>query len=169
MMTVFAGFMPKEIPKLRSAQYRFNTVVKDSWFDDPLVREIVCAVDKNTHLFGKIFENAKWGTVSSREFSGGVKGLLTIYKDTHEPRAFSSIMFGDNCVPWLGEISFLVDFTLELCHPLGLLGNIPFEAQSYDGSQKLTKAGEIFDYLTEKRLGKRNPGDIEGDFSGYDS
>lgn len=100
---------------------RFNSLclTHSDWFNDPLVEQMVLDIDKTIHIKDFIFDSSVLGGIPPQLLSGGFKGLVLILKDLRGCRVFASRMFGDNCVEWLRKLSFEVDFTLLMCHPLG--------------------------------------------------
>lgn len=135
------------------------------WLNDPVVEEMVLDIDNTKHIKDYIYDSPFIGAIPPQMLSGGVKGLILILKDTGNTcRVFASKMFGDNCVEWLRKLSFQVDFTILMCHPLGwnaayidrtkplgeeFSGPYPICAQTMDGMPLNTTSEVIRYYDTE--------------------
>lgn len=132
----------------------FDAVMDRSWFDDPTVEQMIFDIDKTKHIRGSVFESPMLGDISARELSGGVKGLILIYKLPQGARTFASGAFGDNCVEWLRRLSFMVDYDLCFTYPLRFFGKSEVMAQKYDTIDKNQRdfyiCDEIWDYYIEK-------------------
>lgn len=119
MMTAICSRIPDNL--INFAGPTFKNYLNKEWFEDPLVLRMIEDVDKTPRLSGLIFESPVLGLISPLELSGGVKSLICLYKLPmfQNPGVLRSTMFGDNCSKWLAQLSFLVDFKLLMCHPLG--------------------------------------------------
>jgi hypothetical protein len=87
----------------------FNAIYKESWFEDPLVKQMVEDVDNS-----KVIE-----PTLLRDFSGNVKSLIMLYE---EPSVLINGNFLDeNCARWVEEIGKQVDccMTLTYAMPFG--------------------------------------------------
>lgn len=148
---------------LQSAKREFDLICESEWFEDPFVQEMILDVDNTKWITGRVFESPVLGTISPRELSGGVKGLILAYKlreITGQIEGFSSAIFGDNCIPWLCKISFLQDFYIAFRHALGgdpgveLDYRQPVCAQTADSKDwatwNLKNWGEVIDYYISK-------------------
>lgn len=139
---------------LRCAGQVFDIHFENSWFDDPLVEQMILDIDETTHISGAVFDSPYLGIIPPQFLSHGVKSLIYILK-AKKPLEFifMSGMFGDNCIPWLCKLSEIVDFDLCMAHPLALVsraekGNMPINAQTVDG-QPLKTCGEVFKYYVQ--------------------
>lgn len=136
MMTVYVKNKPP-YPYLRTASAYFDDEVEPDWMTDDFVKAMVQDVDKS-YVFSMmqcVHRNGR--PMTCLGLSGGVKGLIMILKD-EKHRAYSSAIFGGNCVRWLAHLSHLVDFDLYMEHPLefisgGDMGFLPITAQTEDG------------------------------------
>lgn len=111
---------------------------------------MVLDVDRTEIVGFKGAMSPYFGSMSNNDLSGGVKGLIMIYKYPDE-REYSSVIFGDNCVKWLCELSFLVDFTLVLQHAIHFVDDTPVNAVTPDGIT-LPYAKEVGRYYIRNRI-----------------
>ena len=177
MMTVIpiVSHLDYDKPYFAIPDTRFNIAcnVHKEWLNDHTVEEMVLDIDNTKHIRDYVYDSPYIGVISSQMLSGGVKGLILILKDTgNSCRVFASKMFGDNCVEWLRKLSFQVDFTLLMCHPLGwnaayidkskprremFSGPYPICAQTMNGKPLKTTSKVIEYYDTEfDKLWKAN-------------
>lgn len=140
---------------LRCAGQVFDIHFENSWFDDPLVEEMVLDIDKTKHVQGAVFDSPFLGTIPPQNLSRGVKALIYILKTGNAlNQSYRSTMFGDNCIPWICKLSEIVDFSMYLCHPMALhsranKGTLKINAVTEDGLH-LKTCGEVFDYYIEE-------------------
>lgn len=90
---------------LRTVTEYFPLIKEDEWFEDQLVKDMVLDVDQTTLVGTQMAMSPYFGSMPNSDLSGGVKGLIMIYKYPDE-REYSSVIFGDNCVKWLCKLSF---------------------------------------------------------------
>lgn len=165
MMTVIPVVVNWEYTEqyFKMPDIRFNNlcVSHSEWFNDPVVEQMVLDIDRTKHVKDFMFESPILGTIPPQMLSGGFKGLVLILKDvSNNCRVYASTMFGDNCVEWLRRLSFKVDFSLLMCHPLGwnaayvdtskprgemFSGPHPICAQTKDG-KPLNTTSEVIEY-----------------------
>lgn len=122
----------------------FDDCAEPAWFDDPEVGEIIKDIDNTYMVNSRLFYSDELGVISKEDLSGGAKGLILILK-SEKYRCFSSTAFGDNCNIWLARLSFEVDFTIVLNHPLAMWGNYPINAITKEGTL-ITKSDDIVRY-----------------------
>lgn len=152
MLTVFCKAEPENM--LYTANEFFDQLFDNSWFEDPMVKEMVLDIDKTKHIQGAVFESPFLGTIPPQNLSHGVKALIYILKTGNSlNQSYRSTMFGDNCIPWLCKLSQIVDFSMYLCHPMALYsraekGTLPINAITEDGCV-LSTCGEVFKYYAE--------------------
>ena len=92
----------------------FNLNFETEWLKNPLVRQMIKAVDKSEVIGDRVIDSPVFGTMSPMELSGGVKGLiLMIYEPEKE---YYGSAFGDNCAPWILEIAKLHDINIAFEH-----------------------------------------------------
>ena len=97
----------------------------EEWLSDPLVGEMLRDVDKSEYRGGSLIISDVLGPISPRELSGGVKTLISIYK---EPTlVFDATSCGENCAKWLLEIGKREDVTVNLNYPMTFDGLDPIE------------------------------------------
>ena len=121
MMTLMVPDPSKDsCKKVRNPKGRFASVIQHNidWLNDPLIEAMIEDVDSSKHINDYIIHSPVLGYIPPDKLSGGVKGLILVYKDQEIVRTFSSVMFGENCIPWLIKLSYLVDFTLVMDHPM---------------------------------------------------
>ena len=78
-----------------SIESSFIDIVKDGWFEDPLVVKAVMDIDKNTIYYGKgRWESPVLGVIGNDDLSGGVKTIIAAcFLDSYFPLPW----LGDNC------------------------------------------------------------------------
>lgn len=90
----------------------FNAVFERAWFQNPLVREMVRAVDKSEVLDGGVTDSPFLGLLSPRELSTGVKTLILMR--FHPEQEYYATACGDNCGPWMLRIGERQDVHIAL-------------------------------------------------------
>lgn len=139
-----------------SAGKIFDLHMKREWFDDPVVKQMIRDIDNTEHIRGSLFESPVLGDISAKELSGGVKGLILVYKCFAIPRVFASYIWGDNCCEWLRKLSFMVDFSFYFAHPIAFFLREPIMAQRYTTLDWKTRdfemCNEVYDYYIDYRL-----------------
>ena len=98
---------------------------EQEWLSDPLVMQMIEDVDKSVYRSGELIESTILGPISPRDLSGGVKTLISIYKEPD--RIFDATSCGNNCARWLIEIGNRIDVTINLKYPMTFEGLEPFE------------------------------------------
>ena len=91
------------------------------WLSDPLVQEMMKDIDKSEYKGGYLIESKALGPISPETLSGGLKTLISIYKEPD--KIFDATSCGDNCAKWLVEIGKKQDITVNLSY-LMLFDNI---------------------------------------------
>lgn len=144
---------------LGSATRHFDIVFQTEWFLDSEVQQMVKDVDKTEWVAGRYFESPILGPISPYELSGGVKGLILVSQyvpENRRPVAYSSGIWGDNCVEWLCKLSFTHDFYLVFTHPFGcdpiVSRKWPLCAQKYDATDWNTPCFHTWDDVWYYRL-----------------
>lgn len=97
------------------------------WLSDPLVNEMLKDVDKSEYKGGELIYSDVLGPISPRDLSGGVKTLISIFKEP--TKIFDATSCGNNCAKWLLEIGKREDVTVNLRYPMRFTGLQPFEIQ----------------------------------------
>ena len=96
---------------------------EEKWFEDPLVVEMMKDIDKSEYRGGALIYSDILGPISPRELSGGLKTLISIYK---EPSLiFDATSCGENCAKWLLKIGDRIDVTILLSYPMIFKGFEP--------------------------------------------
>lgn len=139
MMTVRLTWPPQE-GFILSAKKRFNRIYQKDWFNSELAEAMVKDVDNTEHIHDATFESPVLGTIPAQMLSGGVKGLLMILNQD-KIHTYSSVIFGDNCIPWLCKLSYTRDFTLFLEHSMAFSWdpNAKVNAQTLEGKPLATE------------------------------
>ena len=98
---------------------------EEKWFEDPLVADMMKDIDKSEYRGGALIYSDVLGPISPRELSGGLKTLISIYK---EPSIiFDATSCGENCARWLLEIGKRIDVTILLSYPMTFAGLEPVQ------------------------------------------
>lgn len=83
------------------------------WFDDDIVKQMVLDVDKTVVKSQYCMESPVLGQIPPDMLSGGVKGLILLYKD---PDYYTDIsIFGENCQGWLSWLFQHKDIKCSCC------------------------------------------------------
>ncbi len=90
----------------------FDAVYERAWFEDPLVREMVRAVDQSEVLDGGVIDSPFLGLISPRELSTGVKTLILMRFQPEQE--YYATACGDNCGPWMLRIGEMQDVHIAL-------------------------------------------------------
>lgn len=87
----------------------------NEWLNDDRVNALIKSIDdsKVLNVNGRNFiESSMLGVILPKEMSTGVKCLILALKDDEEDRFFKSSSMGDNCFPYLFDISRTKDIKL---------------------------------------------------------
>ena len=95
------------------------------WFEDPLVCNMLNAVDKSEYVGGYLIQSEILGPISPKDLSGGVKTLISILK--RPDLVFDATSCGPNCAKWLLEIGKQEDVLIMLEYFMPFDGYAPFE------------------------------------------
>lgn len=108
-------------PIIFSSKFVFDIEINQhrEWLNNPISEKIVRDIDQTEHVKDFMYNSPVLEVMPPQLLSGGAKGLILIANNYNPTIAYSSKIFGDNCVEWLRQLSFLVDFKLLMCHPLG--------------------------------------------------
>lgn len=87
-----------------------------SWLSDALVGQMLSAVDRTEYRGGELLYSDVLGPISPRDLSGGVKTLISIYKEPS--KMFDATSCGANCAKWLLAIGEREDVTVNLNYPM---------------------------------------------------
>lgn len=94
------------------------------WLSDPLCAQMLMDVDNSKYVGGELIESDVLGPISPRELSGGVKTLISIYKNPD--MVFDATSCGPNCAKWLLEIGKAEDVVVNLRYPMVFESDEPF-------------------------------------------
>ncbi len=95
------------------------------WFDDPMVADMIKDVDKSHYEGGELIVSDVLGPIAPKDLSGGVKTLISIYKNPQ--LVFNATSCGSNCAKWLLEIGEKEDVTVVLEYLMQFEDLEPFE------------------------------------------
>lgn len=87
----------------------------NEWLNDKDVKALIKSIDDSEviNINGRNFiDSPMLGTILPKEMSTGVKNLILALKDDEEDRFFKSSLMGDNCLPFLFDISRSKDIKL---------------------------------------------------------
>lgn len=81
----------------------------NKWFSDPIVQQMIMDIDKTKVILynnAVLFASSILGGIQATDLSGGVKGLILMYKlEKLSSYFFKSSSFGHNCFPWIFQIA----------------------------------------------------------------
>ena len=101
----------------------FDNTYQSDWLEDEFADKVIRTVDKSRAVSGNAIDSPFLGVISPEKLSGGTKTLLLIFNCPG--MIFNASTCGDNCVPFLLEISREKDVTVYLEHPMNF-GTEPF-------------------------------------------
>lgn len=129
---------------VRNADSFFSTTFKKDWLNNEFVRKMILDIDKTKVVQDRCLESPILGMISPLELSSGVKELICIY-NIPEPYIYKGSIMGDNCFPWLFEITKTKDVHMFLNYCPELPLNMELNAIFTD-SCKLVTTEEEFVY-----------------------
>jgi hypothetical protein len=91
-----------------------GSVVRRTWFDDSVVKQMILDVDKTVCHSAFNMESPMLGGINYNQLSTGVKNLILAYKLDNPVIDLS--LCGDNCSKWIIEISKQKDIIADLYH-----------------------------------------------------
>ena len=92
----------------------FDDLFEKSWFQDPLIREIMDKVDNIDRVNGSALHNRITGdTHAPQRLSTGCKTTILVYKF---PKVIFRARMGDNCTPFIEKIASRQDVILHSCY-----------------------------------------------------
>lgn len=96
----------------------FDLQFENEWLSTEFARTIVKGIDKSELLYPRVIESPVLGTISPRELSGAVKGLLLMaYDNEYDNKYFCGEQFGDNVLPYLLMLGNTKDIYVTTNHP----------------------------------------------------
>ncbi len=112
MLNVWFGKMPEAI--YDTSMY-FKNTYKDSWLNQPLVKEMIMDVDRSVVLNPQTIESPVLGQIPPEKLSGGVKTLILLAQERTE-NIFNASTCGDNCAKWILKIAEKKKLVINLRH-----------------------------------------------------
>lgn len=122
MLRIYFGTLEEQIK--RPDTYLDNTF-KDEWFIDPFVQEICKGIDHTIVHSAYQMENPIFGPINVRMLSMGCKNTILAYETD---RVIPATHMGDNCAPFVWEISKHKDLTITLEHIMDFSSIEDFQA-----------------------------------------
>lgn len=144
MMKMILGELPDSISKPGLV---FDYNYEPDWITDPWVVKMIESIDEGSKVIsGHVIESPVLGTIPPAMLAGGIKNLILV-KFYDENKTWLSTKFGDNCIPWLCDLSFVVDFEMYPRHPMrwAMYGELPVNAQGMAG-EPLKTCDEVWVY-----------------------
>ena len=89
---------------------------EQSWFDDPNIVQIACAIDKLKHEWADFFTSETFGRCSGKNLSGGAKTVIVGYLGLCD-KEMPFCWMGENCyrllalIPESVDVTFAVNYT----------------------------------------------------------
>lgn len=87
---------------ITSPSVYFDNMYEMDWFNDEIVKQMVRDIDKS-ELNGVAVLSPVLGSISVESLSGGVKGLILMYK--LDDYVSDLISYGSNCEDWILRLS----------------------------------------------------------------
>lgn len=116
MVKVYFELPEEEI--ISTSKY-FNNSYTDDWLDEWAER-VIREIDRSELVSDGLVISPVLGPITIREISGGAKALITMNSD--ESVISNANSCGDNCAPFLAELSRKKDFSVFLAYPMNLRG-----------------------------------------------
>lgn len=120
-----------------------------TWFQDPLVRDMLLDIDKSRYITGSIIESDVLGPIPPLSLSGGLKTVILIYE--RPDIIFDATSCGPNCAKWILEIGRRKDITVNLRYYMPMDGLAPFEIEIVNANRIVTTEEDFaltsLDYL----------------------
>lgn len=145
----FPGYNTGDL--LYTSKSRFNAFHEKGWLNDPVCEQMVRDIDKTEHINDYVYDSPCLGRIGPERLSGGVKGLMLIYKDLEGCRNYALNIWGDNCAEWLLHLSRIRDFTLVIYNRTVWPYGLECDVQTQEG-QIITNSTDLNRYLTAKAL-----------------
>ncbi len=103
--------------------FKYN--YEQEWLAEDFVKRMIYDIDKSLYISGEYIESDVLGPISPRDLSGGVKTLISIYKNPE--LVFDATSCGGNCAKWLVEMSKEQDYTINLNYLMRFKDMEPFD------------------------------------------
>lgn len=92
--------------------FRFHK--KPEWFNDPLVLQIIKAIDHDEHVSGEVFLNYAGKAITADQIAGGTKALILLLM-CDRINVFGT-KCGDKCAEWMLQIAERKDVYVTFHH-----------------------------------------------------
>ncbi len=103
--------------------FKFN--YETDWLEDEFIQSMILDVDKSRYIAGEYIESEVLGPIAPVALSGGLKTLISIYKNPD--LIFDATSCGENCAKWIVEIGKREDVTINLKYLMKFKEFEPFE------------------------------------------
>lgn len=112
---------------VHSASLIFDAEYEPEWLEEPLVREMVKAIDKSEVISGELIQSPVLGPIPPTSLSGGLKTLILASHD--DTRMYNLTSCGDNCAEWIMKLAKDKDITMRLGHYMNFENLEDFEVE----------------------------------------
>lgn len=143
----------------------FDEHMKESWFDDKFVLEMIKGVDGAVRVTQDFFKDRYNKSILARMLSTGVKTLCCMYYDDGSHDFYASAM-GDNCIDYYMKMARQRDITLVFEH-------YPYIDNKYFDEGLLIGEGKVLDedgfddmYSDWAEFAEKRLEDMEDEFEG---
>ncbi len=110
MMTVLFGY--DLYRTIWNVDVYFNRAFKREWLAHDFTKKVIKEIDKSEIVDSCVFSPVL-GMIAPEKISGGSKALIMLYENgTREGHYINLTSMGQNCVPFLSELSLIKDFTV---------------------------------------------------------
>ena len=121
----------------------FDYISEDEWFHDEEVKNIIKVIDKSTLINESTVDSKVLGIIPMSKISGGAKALILLLKwEEAKNYIFCSHSFGDNCYPYVYELSErkdIFDYPISDTFPAICLDNGKMYTGKYDIASMILK------------------------------
>lgn len=124
--------------------FYFDHQGDNEWVTDPFCKEMVLDIDKSEVIAPYLIQSPVFGPIPPRMLSGGVKGLILLYKAESLPFTIAATSFGENCCKWLVKIAEKRDITLYLDYFMDF-DKLPIDFYMKDVDKHVKTWEEYFD------------------------
>lgn len=126
----------------------FDNVYEYDWFNDDIVKQMVKDIDKS-ELQGLAVISPFLGSIPVEKLSGGVKGLIMMYK--MDDFVSDLISYGNNCEDWIIKLSEMKDITVCMTGADMIFKDKPIKALCLNDNTMINNWHEWVDKLLEFR------------------
>lgn len=132
-----------DLTVVNNSDMYFKYLVEDSWFENPLVQQMIEDVDKSKVIGPHLIESSVLGPIPPETLSSGVKTLILMLMDDSHIYTLSNC--GDNCAKWAAKIGEQKDVLVYLGYMMEFDGE--FEIQIMNTGKIVHNRKEYFDEL----------------------